>query len=199
MKLLIGVSGKLGSGKDYIVNNLIIPILQERNIRHLQFNFADQLKINVMTKNNIEYDDVYERKTEFSRQLLQKEGTEIGRNINKNVWIDYFENWVKVLGNRGIQSFVISDVRFKNEFEYIKHNCGLLIKVVSKQRNQDRLHQESVGNKQTFDKIKNHISECDLDDIPDEKYDMVIYNEDIMNIVEEKEKVSTLLNKYTNI
>ena len=53
MKLLIGITGKLGSGKDYITNNLVIPILKRQSLSYLQTCFADQLKVNVMSKYNI--------------------------------------------------------------------------------------------------------------------------------------------------
>ena len=116
MKIVIGVTGKLGSGKDFITNNVIIPVLEKYarmssdNMRYMQCAFADQIKINVMSKNDVEYDDVYENKTPESRQLLQKEGTEIGRKEDKNIWVKFLSNWIKVHYNRGITSFVISDV-----------------------------------------------------------------------------------------
>ena len=51
MKLLIAVSGKLGSGKDYITSEIIVPVIKRLRMSFLQLNFADQIKVNVMTKN----------------------------------------------------------------------------------------------------------------------------------------------------
>ena len=67
---VIGITGKLGSGKDYITNNVIIPVLNKMNYRYLQCAFADQIKVNVMSKNNIRYEDLYENKTHVSRTII---------------------------------------------------------------------------------------------------------------------------------
>lgn len=187
MKLIIGVSGKLGSGKDFITTNVILPVLEKRKQRYLQVNFADQIKINVMTKNGILYSDVYENKTESSRQLLQKEGTDIGRAFDKNIWVNYLDNWLNVYNNRGIEIFIISDVRFMNEYEYVKNLGGTMVKVIAPKRNNLRLLQESNGNQETYNKISTHRSECDLDLLSDNLFDLVIYNDpedkfDIINL-----------------
>jgi phosphomevalonate kinase len=181
MKILIGVSGKLGSGKDYITNHVIIPVIEKIGYRYLQCAFADQIKINVMTKNGISYEDVYENKTPESRRLLQTEGTEIGRTQDRNIWVKYLDNWIKVHENRGISVYIISDVRFKNEFYYVKaeENIGLMLKIVARNRNEERLVKESQGDSIVYDKIKNHASECDLDDFTNDMFDMVISNDTI--------------------
>ena len=76
MRIVIGVTGKLGSGKDYITNHVIIPVIEKIKYRYLQCAFADQIKVNVMTKNNISYNDVYENKTpesgNYYRMKVQK-------------------------------------------------------------------------------------------------------------------------------
>lgn len=177
MKLLIGISGKLGSGKDFINTNVIIPVLEKLQKKYLHINFADQIKINVMIKNGINYTDVYEMKTEHSRQLLQKEGTDIGRTFDKNIWVNYLDNWINVYNNRNISTFVISDCRFTNEFEYVKNSGGIMIKVIAPERNNKRLLQESNGNKEIYNKISTHRSECDLDLLTNDKFDMIIYND----------------------
>jgi hypothetical protein len=173
--VLIGLVGKLGSGKDFIADNVVIPLIKES---YLKMAFADQIKINVMTKNNIQFNDVYVNKTEQSRILLQHEGTEKGRDsINKNIWVDYLDNWIKIYKYKGIKNFIVSDVRFKNELEFIRKNKGILIKVVAPLRNHMRLTEESEGDEEVYDKIKSHISECDLDDISETEYDIIINND----------------------
>lgn len=205
MKIVIGVTGKLGSGKDYITNNVIIPVIEKMNYRYLQCAFADQIKVNVMTKNNISYEDVYENKTKESRGLLQYEGTEVGRSYNRNIWVNYMNNWMKVHSNRGISVFIVSDVRFKNEYDFIMQpdQIGLMLKVVSPNRNRDRLLKESDGDMEVYNRISKHASECDLDEYLNDKYDMVICNDihDIINIDElqcnfEKLLCETMFLKY---
>ena len=174
---LIGITGKLGSGKDFIANNVIIPVVK-KSYRFLQCAFADQIKINVMTKKNINYHSIYEQKTPETRILLQQEGTDNARNLNENIWIDYLHNWITVHHNRGgVELFIISDVRFKNEYSYIRNNGGIIVKVVAPTRNKKRLLQESKGCDIVYRKISSHLSECDLDDLEDSKYDMIIKND----------------------
>lgn len=188
--ILIGICGKLGVGKDYITTHVVKSILKNRN--YLQLAFADQIKINVMTKSGLSYDDLYVNKTDVSRRLLQVEGTN-GRNENTNIWINYLDNWATVQSRRGVEYLIISDCRYKNEFEYIKKNDGILIKVIAPDRNNDRLVQEAsssgVFDNEIFNKIKNHSSECDLDDMPDKNFDIIIDNskKSILNIDELQE------------
>lgn len=195
MKIIIGVSGKLGSGKDFITTNVILPILEKHKQRYLQLNFADQIKINVMTKNGIEYNDVYLCKTEKSRRLLQTEGTEVGRTADKDIWVNYLDNWIKVFNARSINTFVVSDVRFRNEFDYIKNSGGIMIKIVAPKRNHSRLLQESNGDQETYDKISTHRSECDLDLLSNDMFQSVIYNdtEDPFDVVQLQNKFEELL------
>jgi hypothetical protein len=190
MKILVGITGKLGSGKDYITNNIVIPAIASLNrpsgagitslthkYRYLQCAFADQLKINVMTKNYIDYKTIYEQKTPESRIFLQQEGTENGRRLNENIWVNYLDNWMTVHNHRGIDIFVISDVRFKNEHRYIKTHGGIILKVLAPTRNQQRLTAESKNCDYTYKCISTHSSECDLDDLDDSQYSMVIRND----------------------
>jgi hypothetical protein len=113
--MFIGITGKMGVGKDYILSNKIKPLLDKLNVKNLQVSFADQIKVNVMTISNISFEDVYKQKTQKTRKLLQQEGTENGRNLyGKDIWISYFDNWTKVHKSRGIDVILICDVRFKN-------------------------------------------------------------------------------------
>ena len=174
--MLIGITGHLGVGKNFTITNVIIPILKELDESYLELSFADQIKVNVMTKNNVAFEDVYVEKTHETRILLQAEGTK-NRSINENIWIEYLDNWSKVHLSRGIKVILISDCRFKNEFDYIKKNNGIIIKVVSPKRNHQRLYTEASGNLDIMKTISSHKSECDLDDICDSLFDLIINND----------------------
>jgi phosphomevalonate kinase len=177
--MLIGISGKAGCGKDYITQNWIIPFLQnELQKSCLQLSFADQIKVNVMTQNDIDYNDVYVNKTKDTRKLLQLEGTEYGRmKHGKDIWIKYFSNWVDIFKKRGIKNIITPDVRFINEIDYIKSNGGIVIRIIAPLRNEKRLQEESGGDINIYNDLKNHISECELDKINDSEFDFVIYND----------------------
>lgn len=196
--VLIGIAGKMGSGKDYITTNYIIPYIE--NIlkeKILQFCFADQIKVNVMTKNNINYHDLYVSKSDSTRKLLQIEGTENGRDkLSKNIWINYLKNWIEIFKNRGINNFIITDVRFKNELDFIKNSGGIIVKINAPERNHQRLYKESQGDTLIYNKLKNHISECDLDDISDNYYDIVLDNDTQIENQSGINKKNNLLDLY---
>lgn len=176
--MLIGITGKMGVGKDHILTNYILPILKSKNLTTIQVSFADQIKVNAMVKGNFSFEDLYVNKTKESRKMLQLQGTEQGRDIyGEDIWIKYLDAWVKVHKSRGIQIFLNSDTRFKNELFYIKEDGGFLIKIVAPKRNEKRLLLESKGDPVVLNSIKDHPSECDLDNLSDSLYDLVIYND----------------------
>jgi hypothetical protein len=201
MKIVIGITGKLGSGKDYIANNVIIPVIEKFNYRYLQYAFADQIKVNVMTKNGISYNDVYEEKTHESRMLLQTEGTEVGRTNDPNMWVNYLSHWIHVHYKRGISVFIVSDVRFKNEHEFVKNSdVGLMLKVVAPNRNHQRLLRESDGDPVLYKKIDNHRSECDLDNLSNDilKFTKKYPNETTFNLFSEPINSSEIIKLFPN-
>ncbi len=166
----IGISGKMGVGKDYIVNNNLSK-LYDKNII---ISFADMIKINLMVNNNIKLNELYGNKTPEIRQLLQYEGTENGRDkYGEDIWIKYVKCWGELYLSRGYKYIIITDVRFKNEYEFIKNNNGIIIRIEAPNRNEQRLRNES-SNEEEYNKIKNHKSEIDLDNM---QFDIIINND----------------------
>ena len=92
------------------------------------------------------------------RQLLQKFGTEVGRSISPNLWVDCFMNNYKTELEEGLtKNWIVTDVRFENEANAIRENGGILIRI-----------NRNTGLNDT------HISETALDDYKD--FDLVIDN-----------------------
>lgn len=95
---------------------------------------------------DLSFDDMYENIT-FNkvlitpRYILQKLGTDIGRAIHSNIWVN------SLLVNNKDKNLIITDVRFPNEANAIGNREGILIRV-----NRDGLDND------------NHISETSLDD-----------------------------------
>ena len=87
-----------------------------------------------------------------NRQLLQKLGTEVGRAISPNIWVDCLLKCYKPE-----KYWIITDVRFENEANAIKEKDGVLIRI-----NRDTGYQD------------NHASETALDNY--EHFDAVIDN-----------------------
>jgi hypothetical protein len=183
--MIIGFSGKMGVGKDYIAHNVVKPFIEKYypHERCINLAFADQLKINTIINHKIPFDKVFVKKTNETRQLLQYEGTENGRNkYGKDIWINYTDNWIKVWKSRGFTTFCITDCRFKNEIDWIKKNGGVVIKIEAPNRSKKKFTQESndsgdLPNAQTTQ----HQSEIELSE--DDSSDFV-FNNDSENLLD---------------
>ena len=97
------------------------------------------------------------------RKVLQLVGTEIGRVISPNFWIESLK-----YRNPDMTGVIITDVRFDNEAEFIKDNGGLIMQVI----------RPSIMNT-----IDTHSSEIPIH----EKYvDKLIYNDSTEEVYELK-------------
>lgn len=179
---IIGFSGKIGSGKNYIAEHIFIPLLIEYyknlNITILPyfFSFADHLKVECLARipynqldQNQGYNNFFINKNQETRVMLQQYGTENGRNNYHNeIWIRAVNTWIDIQYNRIkhleniIPIFIISDVRFKNEAEFIEKN-GVLIRINALNRTLNKIKTES-NDIDIINKIMNHQSEIELDD-----------------------------------
>lgn len=106
------------------------------------------------------------------RDLLQLIGTEYGRHkIDPDIWVKCAQTEVASIEsyNPLANTFVVfDDLRFKNEFYAFKAMPGTTIV---------RLVADEEVRKKRADKFPdnpNHQSEIDLDDIPDDQFDLVI-------------------------
>ena len=174
---IIGFAGKLGTGKDYIIEKYLSPLIKENK---LIVAFADYLKIKVASENDdIDIADcIKSNKPLHVRKKLQKEGTENGRNIyGDDIWIKKLENFIYLHNKKNnINTFIISDCRFINEADWIENKMsGLLIYVNSPNRNRKALKLESKNNSSVLDKIKSHRSENELNNYP---FKYIINNDD---------------------
>ena len=184
---VIGFMGNIGTGKNYIAENIFLPKLVNKPT--LVMAFADHFKINSICFSNLEFDKVFIKKDTTTRKKLQELGTEMGRNkYGDNIWIDIVYNWMKVYSNRGIKRFIITDVRFENEVKFIKELNGIVIKINAPDRNLYKLIQESDGDVSILNLLSNHSSETYIKNFTD--YDYIInntigynYDEDVNDII----------------
>ena len=131
MSYLIGVSGFARSGKDTFYQRAKI-LLEKHGKKAVRVAFADALKsecdellskytgISAFTEEN--------KDKELIRPLLVTYGTNIRRALNENCWIEKVQPQVIEYLKSGYFVFV-TDVRFKNEAQWIKMNGGTLINV----------------------------------------------------------------------
>lgn len=158
--VIIGFSGKMGSGKNYICENIFVPLMQKYypGEPYLIMAFADQLKVNVMHHYNLSYEEVFNNKSAGTRHLLQLEGTEHGRDkFGKDVWVQYMNVWVEIYKQRGIKHFLIPDVRFQNELDWIIQKGGVVIRIVAEDRNREYFKNKNIETNSI------HVSEIELD------------------------------------
>lgn len=161
---IIALSGKLGSGKDFIYNQYLKPMGYHR------WALADHFKIWIVGCGRATYEEVFQTKPPHVRHLLQQEGTENGRNIfGKDIWLDVAFAWMTHLGQTwNIENFCITDVRFPNEVEYVQRHHGKVFRIIAPMR-----EHLSGATKEA----RNHISETALDDYPLNTYDALLYND----------------------
>jgi len=157
---LVGISGKLGSGKDEAANSL-----KKFGYENKKYAYKVYFEVSVITGKpvkELQTRDCKNRKSNFQKEngeyytygeLLQQVGTKL-REVDTNIWVKaLFSDYKKGY------KWVISDVRFPNEVEYIKKLGGIVI----------RLEGDPVKINKNSKRDKKHISETALDDYFDEK------------------------------
>jgi len=135
--MLIGVVGFIGSGKGAVGD-----LLEQKGF--VKDSFAKPLKdacsamfgwprellegdTEVSRKWREEHDSFWSEKFGYTftpRLALQLMGTEAGRNVfHQDIWV------VSLLNRAKGKNVVVTDVRFKNEINYIQQNGGIIVRV----------------------------------------------------------------------
>lgn len=173
---IVGIVGKMSSGKNTVAN------VFEQQCRFLTFSTADPLKQLLQTLFDIPSEVLWgpsELRRGEIRQMLQELGTDFARKYRPDVWVTKLSNRIyswhlqktdllhmytdgECAAAHGI---VVPDIRFHNEANLILTLGGTLLKVV----------RTNVLIQDTSDNL-NHISEKELDDIPDTKFKYIINN-----------------------
>ena len=122
---IIGICGPARSGKDTLADSFI-EIFKEYKVKTQKLSFAKELKYECKSfvKRTLGIDiftEVTEEK-DIIRPLLVTWGTHVRRKLNDNVWIDALAK--RMHSNKII---IISDVRFENEFNWIKERGGKIV------------------------------------------------------------------------
>ena len=181
--MVIGISGKIGSGKDAFADLFIEHVIQEYGPQFENKKFAYNLKKIVSVLAGVRMKDVLSREGKLKYlpdwgmtigEMQQLVGTEAVRNnIHNDAWV------LSLFGTyeEDQDYWIVTDVRFKNEAEIIKQKGGLII----------RLNGDPLNSKAGDDRNMNHQSEIDLDDY--EGFDYVYENippiENLQNFVEQ--------------
>lgn len=162
---VIGLSGKAGSGKDYIASRIITS-----KYGYVPFSISWHVKANLVSKGALTYEEAFITKPSHARHLLQQEATESGRHIHgEDMWLRAADSWMKTIYTSwGIKRFILPDVRFKNEVNYIKNMGGKVIRIIAPNR---------IAQSPLSDEARRHYSEVALDDYPLDNFDGLLYND----------------------
>jgi hypothetical protein len=174
--MIIGLSGYAQVGKDTIANYLVEqygyrrvafadPIRQALYKLNPKIDIADMIGVPIATAvDGLGWESV-KVDSEDARQLLQRMGTEVGRNIfGSDFWVYQAFNGVSA-----DDKVVFTDVRFQNEADHIKSYYGQVWRV----------------NKLNHGPVNGHASETALDSY---NFDWSIPNygtkEDLFSIID---------------
>lgn len=117
---LIGISGKSGSGKDWLGTTILEPA------GWTKYALAWPLKNEGMGF-GFTFDEMHVTKPPEARVWMQRRGTEEGwKKFGVDYWLNIAEGWIRCLGLRRVY---IPDMRFPHEAEWVKRHGGKLIRI----------------------------------------------------------------------
>jgi len=170
--IIIGISGKIGSGKDTVAH-----FIKQHDPSFQSKAFAFKLKKIVALLAGCDFDltlsqegkNVYiEQFDKTIGEMLQGIGTNALRdNFDKNVWINGLFTDLKTGSN-----YIITDVRFKNEADALRKKGAFLVRV-------NRPNNPIAENS---NRDLTHPSETDLDDY--QYFDAIIENKGTLDDLE---------------
>jgi hypothetical protein len=112
---IITISGQAQHGKTSVAK-YIKKYMESKGKSVLIFNYADTLKF--FAKEYFGWDGA---KDDKGRSILQKIGTDIGRERNPNIWVNIALEFIKTFG-QDFDYIVIADCRFENEISLLKQS-----------------------------------------------------------------------------
>ena len=152
----IAITGKICSGKSTLANKL-------KNILKLEkYSFANNVKKYAKEIFEMEYKD---------RKLIQ-DFAEKMKEIDNNIWIKQLDKEIKDKVH-----IIIDDLRFENEYKYLKANKYYIIKLVIDKNQQIKRIEDLYKDKapEHLERLE-HISECNIDKL---NADLTINTEDV--------------------
>ena len=163
-QIIIGLAGKKRSGKNSVAN-MISELASKDGWTVKEFAFAYQVKREVADACEVSVDYIEKHKDMF-RLGLQWWGTEFRRAMyGDKYWIKQlnFAMEQEGLGQFDKHLYIVTDVRFKNEADYIKNLGGLVVRI---ERPEALTWRDWLPWNIIRKSRDNHASETDLDNHP---------------------------------
>lgn len=114
------------------------------------------------------------------RQLLTDLGTEVGRSYNQTIWLDAFDNAFEKAKANDYDIVIVTDVRFRNEFDHLKKLGFYQIRLL---RGEPELSVKT-----------GHSSETEQDTIKDDEFDYILHNNSTLKDL--KKEVTNIVNQF---
>lgn len=160
--VIVGIHGKMRSGKTTAANYLIDCH------GYIRMSFGDALKEAANMIFNIPMTELYsDNKSKYTRDVIQKLGTDCCRALDPDVWVKAMERRLLERNKIDCKSkIVIDDVRFKNEAYTLKNIWNAtMVKL-----------QLNCEDDVTLEIHRNHQSEVDLDGMPNTFFNAIYSN-----------------------
>ena len=173
MKKKIAICGKMASGKSYVSDYLVSK-------GYIRIGFGDAVKDHCAKIFNMNCKD---------RKLIQSFAQKL-KEIDESVWINYLDNKLKT-ELKDENYIVIDDLRFPNEYNYLRKNNFIIIKLIINDNLQiKRLKETYPENYNNHINSIQDVSEIYIDEL-EADYKIEVVHENENNILE-------LIESYTN-
>jgi len=167
---IVGISGKIGAGKDEIAKILKRKAAVFSDPRTVHKSYARELRkyVAFMTGLSVEFLETHEGKNTYCRrfkmtagEVMQKVGVAFRNTFGPDIWIDLATEDFDPKASK----WIFTDVRFPNEAQWIKDHGGIVV----------RTNGDPSGERARSKRDLNAVSETALDDY--KSFDAVITND----------------------
>lgn len=140
-RMLIGLCGRKGSGKDTVAGILaeqhgFLPHALATPLKRVCAELFDFTDDQLWGESREVLDERYGK---TPRELMQRLGTDfVRKELSMDFWLDRFQSWYEL--NSSVPRIVVSDVRFQNEINFIKRLGGTIYEVRRSQADRSDPH-----------------------------------------------------------
>lgn len=157
---LLGIAGRARAGKDTLAGFIKEELERKYNRKFYDAAFAFELKNMCKFQFGLSDDQLWGDKKEIEderfmkatlggdpeysvfwtpREIMQETGA-FYRKIDYDFWVKGLRKFLWAESLKGHRDFIITDVRYKNEVEFIKSRKGFLIRIERNTESKDQIH-----------------------------------------------------------